>query len=113
MKAKELRVGNYFKWSTFASMGIGEDIITEKNHYRHNQLREPITLTEGWLIKFGFENVGDAEYPNYKKGYHTCMVRKHGINICNNHGFVNDIKHVHQLQNLYFTLTGEELIIAK
>jgi hypothetical protein len=27
------------------------------------------------------------------------------------YGFINHIKHVHQLQNLYFALTGEELTI--
>mgnify|MGYP003658203865 CR=1 FL=1 len=102
MDANELRIGNFVDDN---GVTIQMTYITEDN----TEWFEPIPLTEEWLVKFGFENTNTKENPNYKKGFYTCMVREHGINICNGHGFINDLNHVHQLQNLYFALTGEEL----
>ena len=82
----------------------------------------PIPLTEEWLLNFGFNK-------EYQKGYI-------GIDVCNsdfvlteplkmgewqtNYTFqfetgsvpkFKEIKYVHQLQNLFFCLCGEELIL--
>lgn len=81
---------------------------------------EPIPLNEAWLIKFGFSlktknNFNCYQLPN---GWHVCMWT---LNYCMA-GFEENgvcywgedyttIKHVHQLQNLYYCLTGEELKI--
>jgi len=108
MKASELRIGNYFKWSSYASMGIGIDKITSASHYQHNKLRKPIPLTEEWLLKFGFNKVGvNFELQwfviwSYNKEYNFTF--RHDDNI-------HHIKHVHQLQNLYFAICGIELKI--
>ncbi len=67
---------------------------------------EPIPLTEEWLVKFGFEG--------WDKGDYT-------MNLSNANFYklpiwqplAKNIKHVHQLQNLYFALTGEELTIKE
>lgn len=69
---------------------------------------KPIPLTEEWLLKFGFKhNEGMADSWLFFNGFPM-----------NNHmggWHFNDlsisvlIKYVHQLQNLYFALTGEEL----
>ena len=66
-----------------------------------------IPLSEEWLLKFGFEQRegwDDTEY-FFKKGIeiYTDLL---GFNY---DGF--NIKHVHQLQNLYFALTNEDLKI--
>ena len=122
MKANELRIGNYLA----ASDGILCEVIAiELDGYKTKPVnpiqsipvfqigdiikpRLPIPLTEEWLIKFGFESSCDDGYScdwDYKK-----------ITICEQESFIEDttgveIKHVHQLQNLYFALTGEELEI--
>tara|TARA_R110000744_G_scaffold43803_1_gene97923 strand:+ start:53 stop:409 length:357 start_codon:yes stop_codon:yes gene_type:complete len=112
MKANELRVGNLVTTGGVEQYVMSIDIDDPAEH-RINDCQgiayQPIPLTEEWLVRFGFENTNTKENPNYKKGFYICMVREHGINICNNHGFINDLNHVHQLQNLYFALTGEEL----
>jgi hypothetical protein len=116
MKVQELRIGNYV-------LKEGEEIVItsftfyniEKDEYSY----EPIQLTEEWLLKFGFKKstldedntwldlrygyltFSSDESVEFKKVYLT--VSREDI-IC---------EYVHQLQNLYFALTGEELIIKE
>jgi hypothetical protein len=66
---------------------------------------KPIPLTEEWLLRFGFEK----KYKNYEMGDFmffkgSCSRISYKLSLIG----IN-IKHVHQLQNLYFALTGEEL----
>jgi len=104
MKATELRAGNltFFKekerelnlwdFSTYIQTNIG--------YYK------PIPLTEEWLKRFGFEFWDGLGWRHMEtKGllvFDTFFFyRYYSIGVC--------LKHVHQLQNLYFALTGEEL----
>ena len=65
---------------------------------------KPIPLTEEWLLKFGFRESNKYLF-KYKLG-----LKKRG----DNYFYDNiSIKHVHQLQNLYFALTGEELTLKQ
>jgi len=81
---------------------------------------KPIPLTEEWLLKFGFE----ANKP-YLRGkwmelfynknrddrYFLFKVGATHIEMCSN-GLTTaqaPMEYVHQLQNLYFALTGKEL----
>ena len=85
----------------------------------------PIPLTEEILLKFGFEKTddyGDIIYYEPKdrgnRNYYICFDHEDisfGLNVfgnCTNllHDDSN-LQFVHQLQNLYFALTGEELIL--
>lgn len=84
----------------------------------------PIPLTEEWLFKLGFEKIEEYQFEisvsincrislinvNLESGIdvdiYTCNVNKEygcWLNTKN--------KYVHQLQNLYFALTGEELVL--
>jgi hypothetical protein len=68
---------------------------------------KPIPLTEEWLLKFGFlKNL--TSWTNWEKPNNTKEVR---LIIQGKYLFYNGriIEHVHQLQNLYYSLTGEEL----
>jgi len=110
MKATELRIGNLFQWSEIASMGIGKDVITKDNHYTYEDFKEPIPLTEEWLEKFGFEYSdlnGDSglwKIPPFQiYGKYNQFIYDYRL----------DVNYVHQLQNLFYCLTGEELIIKK
>lgn len=121
MKASELRIGNLFVWSGFASMGQGQDVVGFNNIGYHN-LMEPIPITPEWLEKFGFENIGTDDYhskPMFKKhgcDWKYCLEGYFSQYFCQGHSepaIVGDIQYVHQLQNLYFALTGEELTIKE
>ena len=101
MKSTELRIGNYFSWE-------GVDTVFKLSHFQDRLLYpndihkyQPIPLTEECLLKFD-------------KANEFFMVDKLGFVIFKNsyvHQFVReDYEYVHQLQNLYFALTVEELI---
>lgn len=97
---------------------------------------KPIPLTEEWLVKFGFvkKNIGEKLPQSwyelkYLSNEHDPMITSWVsilINIetwscviCDEYpdemGANTKVKieHVHQLQNLYFALTGEELTIKE
>lgn len=128
MKARELRIGNYIENtdSQMASyMVVNADVIKQNEHTMYASL-EPIPLTEEWLLKFGFkhQNKYDLESNLYSKklksGYFfTIYSKKQTLDFKTkfigwkvlNIGFDFKIEYVHQLQNLYFALTGEELTL--
>jgi len=66
---------------------------------------KPILITEEWLLKFGFENDDDQRY--FKNGIYLILYDE-GCTILHNQIHINYF-YVHQLQNLYFALTGKEL----
>lgn len=75
---------------------------------------EPIPLTEEWLEKFGFKITGQTPHPNNiwtVYGEECKFELEHIISffLYDNKCFGTEVKYVHQLQNLYFALTGEEL----
>ena len=114
MKITELRIGNLVLDSTKHVHRI--ERLDEKWDFGD---RFPINLSEEYLIKFGFKKIGYRfEKDNFRlypqaEGYYE-FLKLHiycdgefdehlYILICN-------ITFVHQLQNLYFTLCGEELV---
>jgi len=119
MKANELRIGNYVNyWYSALHKKTTRQItalrrekymisgtISEFNYdYR---LVKPIPLTEDWLLKFGYKTTKIHHYAI--KGHLIWIIN--GNFICDKNGVT--IKHVHQLQNLYFALTGTELEITE
>lgn len=111
MNASDLRIGNYVKGvrvgkvkTIFSTHFQVDDINSVSLGYSIQDKFEPIPLTEEWLIKFGFtKNFEEYSTKHLKIGKRV-----------NKKGFYyggREIKHVHQLQNLYFALTGEELTI--
>ena len=118
---KELRIGNYVEVNGEISKieGVIKYGIYYAFGYCPNQDNwiKPIELTEEWLLKFGFEKEDFYFFKQYE--WNNWGMR---LNIFDGswvvfHGFANQfseltvIKFVNQLQNLYFALTGEELII--
>ena len=75
---------------------------------------KPITLTEEWLLRLGFEKTMSWTFAKELIGNNILVyyLGEKGVSI----GFKNysDFKceYVHQLQNLYFALTGEELTLT-
>lgn len=112
MKANELRVGNYVHCELWEGARKLFKILPEAT-----KILLPIPLTEEWLLRLGF-TMENEDSSNCNRDY-----RVKGMNIYIQHHFdCNDfivvfldnpinisVKTVHQLQNLYFALTGEEL----
>jgi hypothetical protein len=110
MEAKELRVGNLVKYeySVYLHGGkiteVGNIIQGETDYY------QPIPLTEEWLFKFRFkEIIVDSWYSKLAKNKDTINISKSGLVAINDDKPIRAIEYVHQLQNLYFALTGTEL----
>jgi hypothetical protein len=111
MKAQELRIGNYLQ--DFGG-NIAQVIHLTKDKII---LESPITLTEEWLLKLGFEwnithqaihkeDFGFDLNSLYYGGYSLTTFKKGTTIVC-------FIQYVHQLQNIYVALTGEELTLQK
>ena len=129
MTAVELRIGNLVDLGNRIAKVIEinhlacvvVDLEETQDTIEDYDRTKPIPLTEEWLLKFGFEL--EHEFTNAYKLYTT----KHPYDCSNITYSINEkmlrfsngenkgstliphIKYVHQLQNLYFALTGEEL----
>lgn len=128
MKANELRIGNFVFDDENKPMKVarvetqectdfnGNDefnVIIEhidKNIGYYESKINPIPLTEEWLKKFGFELNMDSFYV---KDNNVIFFEEEGVCKFLLRGDTVTIKNVHQLQNLYFALTNEELIYTK
>lgn len=110
MKASELRIGNTV-YSTIEETWILPYVIAiDISHCEvHPENYSPIPLTEEWLLKFGFNQYGDW----YTKDSISVNIKinRTTYDIDGEEDYINHCAHVHQIQNLYFALTGEELTI--
>lgn len=132
MKATELRIGNWVMGNkpfqvTGSLIALYEG--RQKLHHDTRTLPEPIPLTTEWLEKFGFDKWSWGYEKNWfisNNGFDRYDVR---FIIDVNEGFksvdfiatiryeylkpefatLRRVTYVHQLQNLYFALTGQEL----
>lgn len=110
MKANELRFGNYYdnngRLKIVTPNTILELAISDRSWIK------PIPLTEEWLLKFGFER--HSSNPFWFKKLQVCVSLVGVIELISWDMQVfkvdNEIQYVHQLQNLYYALTGEELV---
>jgi hypothetical protein len=120
MKASELRIGNsiYYKISGLLDEPKDRYKIIEMSYYNFKTLSseedenyQPIPLTEELLLTFGFESDG-IEWWN---GVLSLGIYKDGLYYCPtediHYRLGKEFKYVHELQNLHFALTGEELTI--
>lgn len=112
MNAAELRIGNLvlFKGNKIKIESV-EISYCEQYQGEFNETFKPIKLTEEILLKCGF--VQDKEIL-----YRWYLDSKYIVYDIDDGGFKYDgvwirplIKHLHQLQNLYFCLIGNELEI--
>ena len=121
MKANELRIGNtlkYYKSDDTFNVTVHDIGIIHTFEGKEN-CPEPIPLTEEWLVKFGFwkEQTTTGEiFGIYVKGridIEEVTSKGDEWELCVSGGVRTGakLKYVHQLQNLYFALTGEELTI--
>jgi len=133
MKVKELRIGNYVNYVSQkvivlqtsiegrndwdVELGYFEDSI---GFPRKINKITPIPITKEWLLKFGFKKEERKLYSLYVDDnldislWSDIYFKNPTIELtCNGRVVCKDIKYIHQLQNLYFALTGEELKIQQ
>ena len=124
MKVSDLRIGNYLNSKQ------GHVIVTEIRTNNIVKIQDntssfdvatclqPIEITKKWLLKLGFEY--NNNYDNYvirardyynSVGWNDEDCEWYYNNDRSDAGcyYITDIKYVHELQNLYFALTQEEL----
>ena len=110
MKAAELRIGNWIQSSSNKEYQINlswYECCKDSTEGRDIQLDTfPIPLTEEWLIKFGFDGQDYNLFTIELSRNQFMMLKDEWLNVIS-----NNCKYVHQLQNLYFAITGEELTI--
>lgn len=121
MNVRELRIGN-----VLFIPGLEREVIVsaifrthfvceDKDGIRFEEsLRinyQPVQLTEEWLLKFGFIAFDDKTFIHDSLRYSDKFkFREDGVlAYVSSEVYITDLKYVHQLQNLYFALTGEEL----
>lgn len=134
MKNTELRIGNIINcFGIKMVVGINTTITiqekTSKGNYVNEKVSlqslnlEPISLTEEWLLKFGFNT-------DYNKGYIGIDVNNSDFVLTEpkvmhsqqedyayqfNTGYLSrykKFKYVHELQNFFYAITGEELVLS-
>lgn len=126
MKPQDLRIGCWYNGgiqlngSTQAALSATEskNFLLTKAHFEvlvgrtdWHLMINPIPLTDEWLLNFGFDK--NDHYACYSK------IVKSGEFVLDENFVLCDIQlnvkleYVHQLQNLYFSLTGEELTLIE
>lgn len=126
MNAKDLRVGNLVY---LTNIGLHDQKIITFEHYDFDHIvhkktffrYDPIPLTEQWLIDLGFEKQLLSDNSAH---YYTLELNENkycDLSICSGdkNGFIEATlfpyedwfryKYVHELQNLFFSITGREL----
>jgi hypothetical protein len=124
MTTQDLRIGNYLE---FQRKIVQVDWIDKYDEIGHNdksyllKMYTPIPLTKKWLVKFGFDhqykliksqdffvieiNSDTKLFINLNKMEYSIYKSYIGI------VYSSKIQYLHTLQNLYHSLTGEELTI--
>ena len=122
MEASELRIGNYYAIAENDGIKYKQIkyLVESESDFFSNgdnitQAAKPIPLTEEWLLKFGFEKIGGYLWDCKKLGENRFLNNPFSPTHFEVRGFIpkSHIQYVHQLQNLYFALTGEELTIKR
>ena len=117
MKSNELRIGNWVEQpndGVTRVTAIFNDLQIKTETGYIDKYCRPIPLTEEWLLKFGFEKLTEKGN-GFKSTSYTytgkvaLIVHFDGDRLSVNFWQGTEKKYVHQLQNLYFALTGEEL----
>lgn len=126
IQASELRIGNLvnfrdedhvFEITEIHKLGIGVK-DSEQETWIEYDCFDPIPLTKEWLVRFGFDS---KIIIYYKPDNPSLAIKLWDHEATPNVKYILfwenivirdlEVFYVHQLQNLYFALTGEELTI--
>ncbi len=121
LSANELRIGNLVWWGD----GPIEIDVNTLFHFSTYRGIKPIELTKEWFERLGFEYI-EMMFDNipmiyWKKGFMYIELEllqglpRYVINLYNikQDGYLVEVKYVHNIQNWWRILTGEELKIKE
>ena len=132
MNVIELRIGNYVSYYNIwhEIVGIDKDRVLIEYHngetdYYHIDYIEPIELTEDILTKIGFKKGYNEIYSmelctdcyDYYISYQNVKDNKHSFvasgynNELKRQIRLDNIQYLHELQNIFFSFTNQELEI--
>ena len=131
MDPKEVRIGNLVNYND-GEYGFDDYVVIIEPHEIHtyrtiaerikNAEFHPIPITPEWLERLGFEKrispKGHENWVMYSQHHFAFVLREITPFIgFTYHSYGTDhslqIDHVHQLQNLYHALTGQELTVKE
>lgn len=119
MKIQDLRIGNLIQDKHGNIELVNQIILASDLNWINGRPDDgfylPVKITHLWALKLGFEfdMLFDVEPPIYYRpgsSFYLCSNTLQPLN----GGFPiaeYEINYVHQLQNLHYTLTGEELAV--
>ena len=121
MKLPELRIGDFFEillsyedvTRIRSITEIGKRQVHIDGRWLNLERLIPINITEDVLLHSGFTQfdwVKDSSV--FQCGFFKCLLDNNGVNLLwDNLKNLKPIRFLHELQNLHFDLTGEELKI--
>ena len=139
MKASELRIGNFVNGKKIQEGRFVDYVLTNPQFlevdailqdsisckgeidnpiYRFTEI-EPISLTKEWFFKLGFKKISNTQFcidVNDNKKISLVLHMNSGnwtFPYFHEVNTLTSFKNVHELQNLYFALTGTELTIKE
>jgi hypothetical protein len=131
MGTNELRINNYVLFSEDSTVFIVNEVnesglsVANEDEVTWIEIQEfePIPLTEEWMVKFGMELYDGFSSTRVLRlnrnpldtSILTYNVVEGLLRFSNGHNKGSDlipyVKYVHQFQNLYFAITGKDLLI--
>jgi hypothetical protein len=114
IQSNELRKNNLVDWNgeiAKISQLLELEVVFKCGETDLYTALNPIPLTEEILLKCGFVKGFDNFYRKNKSYMIEICFFDKGILVTNQSVCLSGIKHLHQLQNLYFALTCKELEI--
>jgi hypothetical protein len=126
MKLKDLRIGNILssvsqEKETVIVKGIDavNELVIMDTFSNWNSLDnyEPILITPKWLERLGFEYFANGSGRMYREAlsvevdflFTKEMILAITLHYSEYHSFLRNIIYVHELQNIFYFVTGEEL----
>lgn len=120
MELPSLRIGDFFRVQSFYS--DDEDRVRSITEIGRKQIQVdgkwvradhliPINITKQVLLNAGFTQFNWIQDTSvFECDHFKCTLDDNGVSLfCDNLKNLKPVKHLHELQNLYFDLTGEEL----
>lgn len=96
---------------------IGENKCTIKMPYsklsQSYEEFEPIEITEDWLLRLGYECNKNEYFISGFDRFNVFQSVKGSYIFCDDKNAVRYVKHVHELQNLFYSIHGVELKIKE